>query len=148
MSNKPKGYTTITPVLTVKNAKESIELYQKAFGVELLYKMDDPQNPDKIMHAGLQFGDSKVFISDEYPEVGAVAPSYQAFYIYVDDVDAAFKQAIDAGLTVKKEVEDMFWGDRVGAVTDINGYSWSLATFVKEMSDDEMMEGASTYSSD
>jgi uncharacterized glyoxalase superfamily protein PhnB len=65
-----------------------------------------------------------------------------SFYLYVTDVDSAFERAVDAGATAKMNVQDMFWGDRVGSVQDPFGYSWMLATHVADVSPEEMTRGA------
>lgn len=133
----PNGFNAITPTLVVKNAAKSIDTYQKAFGAQELYRMNCPQT-GKVAHACLQIGDSKIFITDEFPEMGAAAGSNLNFYLYIKDVDAAFAQAKKAGLKEKSPPEDMFWGDRVGKIADSDGITWSMATHVRDVSDDEM----------
>ena len=65
--------------------------------------------------------------------------------MYVTNVDDAFKQAIDAGATVVMPVGDMFWGDRCGTVNDPFGYGWTIATHIKDVSDEEMRKGAEEF---
>lgn len=140
MTKLPEGFTAVTPMLIVKNAKEAAKFYEDALGMKLLNMMEDPQHADRVMHATLDLNGAKFFLSDEYPEQGAVAPGYQSFYVYYDDVDAAYKQAVAAGMESQMEPTDMFWGDRMASVKDKNGYKWALAKFVKEMSEDEMTD--------
>jgi PhnB protein len=137
----PEGFTTITPSLNLPNAQEAIDLYKKALGAKEIAVMKSPDGSGKIMHAVLEIGNSKLFLADEFSK-GEASASKSSFYLYVPDVDAAFKQATQAGLTSTMPVTDMFWGDRLGAVTDKFGISWTIATHTRDVSDDEMKKGA------
>jgi hypothetical protein len=97
---------------------------------------------DKIMHAALQIGTSKLFLSDEGMQKKNPKGAGSAFYIYVVDVDAAHKRALDSGMSETMAPADMFWGDRFSAVDDRYGHRWCFATHVREVSPDEMMEAA------
>jgi PhnB protein len=137
----PDGYRTVTPYLIVKGASRAIEFYQKAFGAEQLFRMDGPGGT--IMHAEIQIGDSRVMLADEFPDMGYVAPPADAgastsFYLYVEDVDARFKRAIDAGGKVKREIRDEFYGDRSGTLADPFGHVWTLSTHKEDLSEDEI----------
>lgn len=140
----PQGYSTITPSLNLENAAEAIELYKKAFNAREQGVMKSPDGSGKIMHAVLEIGNSKLFLADQFCK-SSVEPSNSAFYLYVPDVDSAFKQAKAAGLSDIMPVTDMFWGDRLGAVKDKFGISWTLATHVKDVSEDEMKKGAEDF---
>jgi len=136
----PEGFHSITPGLTCKNAAEAIALYKKAFGAQERSRMAGPEG--RIMHAELQIGDSRLFLADEFPGM-SVAPQSnalpsQALYLYVNDVDATFKQAISAGCTEGMAVTDMFWGDRFGKVIDPYGHHWNLATHKEDVAPAEM----------
>jgi PhnB protein len=141
----PEGYHTLTPYLSVENAADAIEYYKQAFGAEEKFRMDAPGG--KIGHAELQIGDSHVMLSDPFPqsstktprEVGATTGS---IFMYVEDVDAVVKQAVDAGATVTMEVADQFWGDRFGTITDPFGHIWSIATHIEDVPPEEMAERA------
>lgn len=137
----PEGFATITPTLVVDGAAKAIEQYKKAFGATEDYRMEVPGNKDKIMHACLTIGNSKLFICDVQPQMCAT-PTSSRFYLYFDDVDAMFKQAKGAGCNESMAPQDMFWGDRMGAVTDNFGIHWSIATFQREVSDEELKQGA------
>lgn len=140
MTNKiPEGFHTVTPYLTLENAAKSIEQYKKGLGAQEVYRMETPDGK-KIMHACIQVGDSKIFLGDTNPEMGCGTPSVSSFYLYMDDVDASFKKATQAGLTEVSAPQDMFWGDRTGTVKDSNGIQWTLATHVRDVSQDEMEE--------
>lgn len=137
----PEGFHTLTPHLTVRNAAEAIEFYQKAFGAEVTGVAHMP-NGD-IMHAALRIGDSMLMLNDEMPEFGALSPlslggCASTIHIYTDGVDAAFERAVSAGAKVKMPLADQFWGDRYALVEDPYGYKWSLAAHVREMSPEEM----------
>lgn len=137
MANKtPQGFHTVTPSLSIDGADKAIELYKKAFGATV--EGEIMKGPDgKVMHAVLKIGDSKLMLADTMPNC-PVGATHSSFYLYMPDADAAFKQATQAGLKSQMEPEDMFWGDRMGVVTDAWGNGWTLATHVKDMSDDEI----------
>lgn len=138
----PEGFSTVTACINVKGAKEAIELYKKAFGATEDYVMIAPGS-DKVMHAQLSIGTSKFMLADNMPEAGCGTPTSGAgFYLYVEDCDTAFKKAKDAGLSEKMPVADMFWGDRLGTLTDKWGNMWTIATHVKDVSEDDLQKGA------
>ena len=147
MSTKPipDGYHTATPYLAVDDAAQAIDFYKRAFGAKERVLMEAPDN--KIGHAELEIGDSLVMLSDPFPQ-GSTRPPKElggtsvSVFMYVEDVDAVVKQAVDAGATVTMEVADQFWGDRFGSVTDPFGHSWSLATHVEDVAPEEMAERA------
>jgi PhnB protein len=141
----PEGYHTLTPYLAVENAADAIEYYKKAFGAEEKFRMDAPGG--KIGHAELQIGDSHVMLSDPFPQSSTKAPTEigaatGSIFMYVEDVDAVVKQAVDAGATVTMEVADQFWGDRFGTITDPFGHIWSIATHIEDVPPEEMAERA------
>ena len=97
----------------------------------------------KIGHAEVRIGDSIVMLSDEWPDYGKLGPTARggatsSLMIYLEDVDAAFERAIAAGATLERPVEDQFYGDRSGTVTDPFGHSWTLSTHVEDVAEDEM----------
>jgi PhnB protein len=139
----PPGFHTLTPHLTVRNAKEALEFYKQAFGAEVLHVANTPDG--KVMHATVRMGDSILMLNDEMPEHGALSPlssggSGVTLHIYTENVDGAFARAVAAGATVKMPLADQFWGDRYGVVADPYGFKWSLATRVKELSPEQMQE--------
>ena len=141
----PEGYHTITPYLAVDDAVEAIEYYQKAFGAKERIRMNAPDG--KIGHAELEIGDSLVMLSDPFPQATTKSPSElggtsASVFMYVEDVDATVKQAVDAGATVTMEVSDQFWGDRFGSVVDPFGHQWSIATHVEDLTPEEIAERA------
>lgn len=137
----PDGYHTVTPYLVVDDAAKAIEFYIAAFNAEEILRLDGPGG--KIMHAEIKIGDSYVMLADEFPEMGIRgAKSYGgspvSIALYVEDADARFQQALDAGATVKKPLMDQFYGDRSGTVDDPFGISWTLGTHVEDVSQEEI----------
>jgi PhnB protein len=137
----PEGYQTVTPYLAVEDAAKAIEFYTKAFGAKERVRMDAPDG--KIGHAELEIGDSLVMLSDPFPQASTKPPkelggTSASVFLYVEDVDALTKQAIDAGATSTMEVADQFWGDRMGSITDPFGHSWSIATHVEDVAPEEI----------
>lgn len=137
----PEGYHTITPYLSVDDAAKAIDFYQRAFGAKERFRMPGPD--DKIAHAELEIGDSLVMLSDPFPQAQSKSPKEAGtttvgLFLYVEDVDAVFKQAVDAGATAMTEPEDMFWGDRFGSVADPFGHHWQIATHVEDVAPEEM----------
>jgi PhnB protein len=141
----PAGYHTITPYLTLDEATDAIEFYKDAFGAEELMRMEAPGG--KIGHAELKIGDSILMISDSFPQATTRPPSElggttAGVFLYVEDVDSVVNRAVTAGAQVTQEVDDMFWGDRFGSVKDPFGHVWSIATHVKDLTPEEIAEGA------
>ena len=142
----PDGMHSLTPYLICKNAAEAIAFYTKAFNAVEQVRLPGPDG--KVMHATLKIGDSMLMLTDEWPEHQAFGPltlngTPVTIHHYVEDVDASFKQAVDAGATVKVPVTDMFWGDRYGQVKDPFGHSWSLATHKRDLSPEEIQQAMS-----
>lgn len=139
----PDGYHSVTPYLAISGASAAIEFYKKAFGAKELYRMPMPGN--RVGHAEIQIGDSRVMLADESPEMDAYGPkalggSPVALMIYVEDVDALFNQAVKAGGKVLRPVRDQFYGDRSGSLEDPFGHKWHLATHIENVAPDEMMK--------
>ena len=141
----PDGHRTITPSLVVKGASEAIAFYKRAFGAEELCRMPMP-GPDgqvKVGHAELQIGDSRLFLSDEFPEHGSTGPQGSSpvpIHLYVPDVDAVYGRAVEAGATATMPVADMFWGDRYAKLVDPFGHQWSIATHLEDLTPEQMHE--------
>ena len=98
-----------------------------------------------VMHAELEIGDSVIMLSDPFPQASTKSPkelggTSVSIMTYVEDTDAAYKQAIDAGATSLMEPDDMFWGDRFSSVQDPFGHSWTIATHIEDVSPEEMQK--------
>lgn len=141
----PEDMHTVTPHLVCAGAADAIGFYKKAFGAVELHRLPGPDG--KLMHAAVRIGDSTVMLVDENPQWQALGPkalkgSPVTLHLYVEDADAVLAQAAASGATVMMPVTDMFWGDRYGVVTDPFGHNWSIATHVRDVSPEEMMEAA------
>ncbi len=138
----PDGYRSVNVILTVDDGARAIEFYKDAFGAEEISRL--PMG-DKIGHAELQIGDTRFMLNDEFPDHGNLGPNARggtpvSLIIYTDDVDSAFKKAVEAGATETMSVEDRFWGDRMGTVTDPFGHKWSIATHVEDVPPEQFEE--------
>ena len=141
----PDGYHTVSPYLAVEDAAAAIDYYKKAFGAKERVRMEAPGGA--IGHAELEIGDSVVMLSDPFPQATTRPPSElggttASVFMYVGDVDAVVRKAVDAGASVEMEVADQFWGDRFGTVKDPFGHLWSIATHVEDVPPEEMAERA------
>ncbi|HEY6151674.1 MAG TPA: VOC family protein [Gaiellaceae bacterium] len=139
----PEGYHSLQTYLAVEDASKAIEFYKEAFGAEENFRMPGPDG--KVAHAELQIGDSKLMLSDPFPQSSVRPPVERggptgSVFMYVEDVDATFEQAQGAGADVVSELEDMFWGDRFGTLVDPFGHVWSIATHKEDLSEEEMAE--------
>jgi PhnB protein len=118
-----------------------LDFYKRAFGAQELSRMDAPNG--KIVHAEIKIGDSVIMLSDEMPGAGSRSPqslggTTVGVFLYVENVDAAFNQAVSAGAQVEQPLADMFWGDRFGKLKDPFGHSWSMATHKEDVAPAEM----------
>lgn len=142
----PDGMHTVTPHLAVRGAAEAIEFYKKAFSAAEIGRHLIPDS-ETIMHAEIRIGDSKLFLNDEFPEMGCLGPqslngSAVTIHLQVEDVDSLFDQAVQAGATVLMPLTDQFWGDRYGMLADPFGHRWSIGSHVRDVSPEEMMSAA------
>ena len=136
----PDDMHTVTPHLVCAGAADAIEFYKKAFNAVEEVRLPGPGG--KIMHALIRIQGSAVMLVDEMPEWGALGPkslkgSPVTIHLYVPDVDAFVKRAVDAGAKVTMPVADMFWGDRYGKIEDPFGHHWSIATHQRDVSMEE-----------
>ncbi len=136
----PADMHTVTPHLVCAGAAEAIEFYKKAFGAVDEVRLPGPKG--KLMHAMIRIEGSAVMLVDEMPEWGALGPkslkgSPVTIHLYVENVDAFVKRAVDAGAKITMPVADMFWGDRYGKLEDPFGHHWSVATHIRDVSMDE-----------
>ena len=142
----PDGYHSITPYLNVKDGARAIDFYKKAFGAKELMRMMTPDGK-ALAHAELEIGDSKLMLADEIPQMKNPSPatlggSSGGIFLYVEDVDKTFNQAVAEGAKILYPVEDQFWGDRHGSIEDPFGHRWSISTHVKDLSPEEMNKAA------
>jgi uncharacterized glyoxalase superfamily protein PhnB len=130
----------VSPYLIVKGAAKQIDFLKQVFGAEQIARHEDPEG--KIMHAELKIGDSIVELADSSEKWGVLN---SALHVYVPDVDAAYKRALDGGATSAYPVMDMFYGERSGGVKDPFGNTWYIATFKEELTKEEIEQRAAEY---
>ena len=139
----PEGYHTVTPQLTLDNAAQAIDWYKKALGAEEGSRAVGPDG--KIMHSELRIGNSRIMVND--PMGGSKGPkafggSPISLWIYVEDCDALFNRAVAAGAQAAGgpmgQMQDQFWGDRSGTITDPQGYKWTIATHKEDLTREEI----------
>jgi PhnB protein len=146
----PDGYPRVIPSMTIDGAAAAIEFYEAVLGTSVRMRMDFPDG--KVGHAELQLGDSVLMVADEFPEMGFLGPKSVGgtpitISVYVDDVDAVFDQALAAGATELRAVENQFYGDRSGQFEDPFGHRWNVATHIEDVPEDEMMRRAAAMMS-
>ncbi len=146
----PKGLHTVTPSLIVAGAAKAIDFYKKALGAEELMRFPGPDG--KIMHAEIRIGDSVIMLGDEMPDQGAKGPKAYggtsvSFFVYGENVDAAWKRAVDAGAKPVMPLADQFWGDRTGCIEDPFGHNWWLAQHIQDLTPEEIQKGSEAFAS-
>lgn len=137
----PDGYHTATPYLILSDAARAIDFYKSAFSATEIMRFAMPGG--KLGHAEIRIGDSAIMLADEFPEMGARSPltiggSPVSILLYVENADALTEQAIAAGATVIRPIQDQFYGDRSSTLTDPFGHQWTIATHIEDVSIEEM----------
>jgi PhnB protein len=136
----PDNFHSITPNLICRNVTQAIDYYKKVFGATENMRMPGPDG--KIMHAELKIGDSTFFLGEPMTKAAAVPEpgitNLMSIYLYVDDVDTVFNRAVTAGARVDTPLQDMFWGDRTGRITDPFGQQWGIATHKEDVAPEDM----------
>jgi PhnB protein len=141
----PDDYPRVMPYLIVDGAAAAIDFYKSVLGATERMRMGGPDG--RVGHAELEVGASVIMLADEHPEMGTHGPkalggSPVTLHVYVEDSDAAFKRAIDAGAKSLRPLEDQFYGDRSGQFEDPFGHRWNVATHVEDVPPEEMRERA------
>jgi PhnB protein len=144
----PQGYHTVTPYLTLSDTARALDFYKRAFGAQEVMRMEMPGG--KIGHAEIKIGDSIIMLADEMPNAGSRSPqslggTTAGIFLYVENVDTTFNQAVSAGAQVEAPLADMFWGDRYGRLKDPFGHSWSVATHKEDVAPAEMSKRMQEY---
>jgi uncharacterized glyoxalase superfamily protein PhnB len=145
----PEGLHTVTPHLVVRGAALAIDFYKKAFGAREIRRAAAPKG-ERLFHAEIQIGDSRVFLNDEFPEMQVLSPlSFNGtgvtLHLAVEDVDKLYDQATKAGAQVVMPLADQFWGDRYGIVADPFGHRWSMSTHVRDVSPEELAKATAAF---
>lgn len=144
----PEGRHTVTPSLFVAGAAKAIDFYQRALDAVELMRFPAPDG--SIMYAEIRIGDSLLMLGDEMPEGGGRGPTSiggtpVSFFVYQENVDAAWKQALEAGGRVVVPLAERFWGDRAGYLEDPFGHQWWLAQHVHDLTPEELRENAEAF---
>ena len=134
-------YPRVMPYLHVDGASDAIDFYTKIFGAQERMRMPAPEG--RVGHAEIAIGDAVIMLADEFPDMGIRGPKSiggtpVTIHLYVEDVDAVFNAAIEAGATERQALEDKFYGDRGGTIEDPWGHQWSLASHVEDVPPEEM----------
>jgi uncharacterized glyoxalase superfamily protein PhnB len=137
----PEGFHAITPYLTVQGAAKLMDFLKQAFGATEAYRKTRPDGT--IHHAQMRIADSNLMIADAGEPW---KPMPTGIYLYVEDCDATYKRALQAGGTSLMEPADMPYGDRNGGVEDPSGNFWWIATHIEDMSMEEMLEREHAFS--
>ena len=123
----PATKGTLVPYLMLRDAAAASAFYQRAFGAEEIARIPAADGV-KLIHVHLYINGHSLMLNDPMPESGYpfVEPAGYTLTLIVDDIDAWFKRAVEAGATVTMPVETMFWGDRYGQVIDSFGVRWAM----------------------
>jgi PhnB protein len=137
----PEGFHSLTPHLVCDGAAKAMDFYTQAFGAVDLGRMPGPGG--KLMHGTMRIGDSVLMLVDDFPDFGSHSPlalkgSPVVIHLYVEDADAAFARAVQAGATAVMPLADMPWGDRYGVLVDPFGHKWSIASHQRDVSPEQM----------
>ena len=139
----PDGYHSLTPYMGINKAGEAIEFYKKAFGATQVMRLDMPDG--RVGHAELRIGDSSLMLGTPCDQMALRNPDEHTsigLHLYVEDVDAQFQRAVDAGATVVSEPKDQFYGDRSASVKDPFGHLWFLATHKEDLTEEQIRQRA------
>ena len=132
----PEGYSTVTPYLSVKSGEQAIAFYKKAFNASEIYKLNRPDGG--VGYCELQIGNSRVLLGEPMDSGDSMGGGSSSLILYVEDVDALFKQALGAGGKQTSPVQNQFWGDRTGTFADPFGHRWTVCTHKEDVSRDEL----------
>ncbi|MEP6940542.1 MAG: VOC family protein [Rudaea sp.] len=137
----PDGYHSVSAYLHVADAKAAIDFYARAFGAVEIMRL--AMADGRLGHAEVEIGDTRLMLADEAPAFNIRGPAALGgasthFKIYVPDVDAAMRRALDAGAKQVRPAEDQFYGERSGTVVDPFGHQWTLSARIEDVSIEEM----------
>lgn len=137
----PEGYSAVTPHLCVRDAERAMEFYKTVFGATELMRIKEPGG--KIGHAEMKIGDAPFMLAEEFPEMDFLSPlslggTPIVIMIYVEDVDATARLAVENGAKELKPVEDQFYGDRAGKFADPFGHIWMISTHKEDVAPEEI----------
>jgi PhnB protein len=142
----PDGHEGLIPHLVCSPCTKALEFYKKAFGAEEVHRMPAPDG--RLMHAAMKIDGYHIFLADDFPEYcggkannpNALGGTPVTIHRYVEDCDSVIDRAVQAGASIIMPATDMFWGDRYGLVKDPFGHHWALATHIKDMTSEELIQ--------
>lgn len=142
-------YQTLTPYLCTGDAGAAIDFYKKAFGAEEVSRHLSPDGK-RFMHVHMKILGMNLMFADDFPEyMGgksrtpvALGGSPVTLHLQVDDADAIWNQAVNAGAQVTMPLADQFWGERYGQLRDPFGHEWSIGQMKRTVTEEELAEGA------
>ncbi len=127
--------------LCVSDAAAALDFYPRAFGARETFRLVEPNG--RIGHAELEFGKATIMLSDEFPEcdlrsASTIGATPVTIHLHVDDADALIARAVEAGATLERAAQDMFYGERSGTVRDPFGHRWLIGHAIEAVSPEEM----------
>ncbi|MFL0811288.1 MAG: VOC family protein [Agarilytica sp.] len=148
VSPPPKGENSIIPYLLVRNAREAIAFYERAFDANVVLVLESPDN--NIAHAEMRVQGANVMLAEELPAAGSMSPlalggSSVSLLVYVENVDGIFDRVLSEGAEMVSPVSDQFYGDRAGTLKDPYGHVWTIASRIEELSANEIRQRAKTF---
>jgi len=136
----PDGYHSVTPYLTIPGVAKLLDFLKQAFEAQELHRMPRPDGA--IMHAEVRIGDSRVMMGEP---MGGCQPMFGSLYLYVHDVDAVYKRALQAGAASPSEPAEQFYGDRSAGIKDPVGNQWWIATHKEDVPPEEIVRRAEAF---
>lgn len=137
----PDTYPRVTPHLSIAGVADALGFYESVLGANVRMRMDAPGG--LVAHAEIELGGSVIMLGDEAvpgsdPSPKTLGGTPVSLFVYVEDVDAVFRRAVEAGAQAVSEPEFHFYGDRVATIDDPFGHRWNVATHVEDVSPDDM----------
>jgi PhnB protein len=137
----PDTYPRVSPHLSIAGVAEAVEFYRRVLGANVRMRMDAPGG--LVAHAEIELGGSVIMLGDEAvpgsePSPRTLGGTSVSLFVYVEDVDAVFRRAVEAGARTVSEPEFHFYGDRVATIDDPFGHRWNLATHVEDVSPEDL----------
>lgn len=137
----PDTYPRVSPHLSIAGVGEAVEFYRRVLGAKVRMRMDAPGG--LVAHAEIELGGSVIMLGDEAvpgsdPSPRTLGGTSVSMFVYVEDVDAVFRRAVEAGARTVSEPEFHFYGDRVATIDDPFGHRWNLATHVEDVSPEDL----------
>ena len=150
----PADRMHVVPYLCIKGAAAAVDWYVEAFGAVVGRRLPAPDG--RLVHAEVEIGGHVVFLADDFPEMmdgkesspSATGVTTVTLHRYVADCDAVVDKAAEAGAEVLMPPMDMFWGDRFAMIRDPFGHEWSIATHLRDVSDEEATVAAAAMFAD